>query len=508
MTPRVPGAADTNAKPAAPARTPARRAKRPATRRSRAQSPTAKPAAAEPSPAERAELGKAARRAVPRRSHGEWEPATKRADPVALLEEQAESRVPELVPIRYGRMATSPFAFFRGAAYVMAADLSETPTSGTRVQLCGDAHLSNFGGFASPERDLLFDLNDFDETLPGPWEWDVKRLVTSLEIAGRERGLQKRERRAAVRGAVRQYREAIRAFASMTRLEVWYSRMDRGMLEAAARAEVTAHQDERLQKLEAKARTKDSFKAFNKLTRIVDGEPRIVSDPPLIVPVEELVPAAEAARFAEAMESLILSYKATMQGDRRSLLDRYRAVEVARKVVGVGSVGTRCWVILLIGRDSGDPLFLQCKEAPPSVLARFAGATEFDNNGQRVVEGQRMMQAASDIFLGWLHNEGGLDGVARDFYVRQLWDWKVSADITTMPAQNVALYAGMCAWTLARAHARSGDAIAIGAYLGSGEEFDKALTTFAERYADQNERDHEALLAAIKSGRVQAVSDL
>ena len=507
MTPRTPAVAETNAEPAS-SRAGARRAKRPATRRSGTASAKAKPPAPELSPAERAQLGKAARREVPRSSHGDWVLAADRPDPLGLLQEQAESRVPELVPIRYGRMSTSPFAFFRGAAYVMASDLAETPSSGIRVQLCGDAHLSNFGGFASPERDLLFDLNDFDETLPGPWEWDLKRLAASLEIAGRDRGLQPRQRRTVVRGALRQYREAMRAFAAMTKLEVWYSRMDRSVLEEAARAEASARQEQRLNKLATKARTKDSTRAFNKLTRVVDGERRIVSDPPLIVPVEELLPAADAERFEGAMESLVDSYRATLQGDRRRLLEGYRVVQVARKVVGVGSVGTRCWVILLMGRDTGDPLFLQCKEAPPSVLEGFVGATEFDNNGQRVVEGQRMMQAASDILLGWLHNEGGLDDVPRDFYVRQLWDWKVSADIATMPAETFPPYGRMCAWTLARAHARSGDAIAIGSYLGAGEEFDRALMTFAERYADQNERDHEALLAAVKSGRLQAVSDL
>jgi uncharacterized protein (DUF2252 family) len=449
-----------------------------------------------------------ARSEVPRAAHGDWEPSPGRPDPIALLEEQATTRVPDLVPIRYGRMMSSPFAFFRGAAYVMACDLAETPSAGIRVQLCGDAHLSNFGGFASPERDLLFDLNDFDETLPGPWEWDVKRLAASLEIAGRDRGFERKQRRATVRTAVRQYREAVRGFGGMTRLQVWYSRMDQSELSAQLRSQANARQAQRLDKAVTKAHSKDSVRAFTKLTEVVDGEPRIVSEPPLIVPVDQLLPAAEAKRFDEAMESLLSAYLSTLQDDRRRLLESYRFVHLARKVVGVGSVGTRCWIVLMMGRDADDPLFLQCKEAQPSVLERFAGESGFANNGQRVVEGQRLMQAASDIFLGWLQNEGGVDGVERDFYIRQLWDWKTSADIATMRPESFPMYAHMCGWTLARAHARSGDSIAIGSYLGGGGEFDKALADFAERYADQNERDHQALVAAVESGRVQAVTDV
>jgi uncharacterized protein (DUF2252 family) len=484
-------------------------------RRRPAASSRAKPAgrstrhaAPEPSPSEREQLGKEARRELPRRQQGEWEPASDRSDPIALLEEQAVARVPELVPIRYGRMMSSPFAFYRGAAYVMAADLGATPDMGLRVQLCGDAHLVNFGGFASPERDLVFDLNDFDETLPGPWEWDVKRLAASLEIAARERGFDRRQRRATVRTGVRQYREAMRTFAGMTRLDVWYSRMDESVLADTLRAAVSARQAQKFDKVANKARSKDSLRAFSKLTEVVDGEPRIISAPPLIVPIDELLSAAEARRFNEAMQSLTEAYAATLQGDRRRLIEKYRYVHLARKVVGVGSVGTRCWVVLFMGRDQDDPLLLQCKEAPPSALERFAGKTEFENNGQRVVEGQRLMQAASDMFLGWLHNEGGIDGVPRDFYMRQLWDWKSSADVATMTPESFPIYAQMCGWTLARAHARSGDAIAIGAYMGNGEEFDKALADFAERYAEQNERDHQALLDAVKSGRVQATTGI
>jgi uncharacterized protein (DUF2252 family) len=460
------------------------------------------------SPEERARLGKAARTEVPRRVHADWEPASERPDPIALLEEQAAMRVPELVPIRHGRMMSSPFAFFRGAAYVMAADLAPTPATGIRVQLCGDAHLANFGGFASPERDLLFDLNDFDETLPGPWEWDLKRLAASLEIAGRDRGFERKQRRTTVRTAAREYRQAMRTFAALPRVQVWYSRLDETTLGGQLRAEASARQARGFDKAVTKARAKTSMRAFSKLTHLVDGEPRIVSDPPLLVPIEELLEPAESQRFGEAMASFLGSYGATLQGDRRRLFEGYRYVHLARKVVGVGSVGTRCWIVLLIGRDGGDPLFLQCKEAPPSVLERFAGKGEFAHNGQRVVEGQRMMQAASDIFLGWLHNEGGLDGVPRDFYVRQLWDWKASADLATLAPESFPIYARMCGWTLARAHARSGDAIAIGAYLGNGEDFDKALADFAERYADQNERDHQALVEAVRSGRLEAIRDV
>ncbi len=484
-------------------------AKTPKTRRrSTRKTSRTRARAANQTPAERAQRGKAARSEVPRAEHAEWHAPSKRADPIALLEEQAADRVPDLVPIRYGRMMSSPFAFFRGAAYVMASDLAKTPQSGIRVQLCGDAHLSNFGGFASPERELVFDLNDFDETLPGPWEWDLKRLAASLEIAGRDREFARRQRREIVRAAVGEYRATIRLFATMPRLQVWYSRVNETALSAQLRGQATARQAKRFGKAVTKARTKDSMRAFNKLTEVVDGQPRIVSDPPLVVPVDELFPASEAHRFEDGMQSLVDSYTSTLQGDRRRLLESYRYAHLARKVVGVGSVGTRCWILLLVGRDADDPLFLQCKEAPPSVLERFAGETEYPNHGQRVVEGQRLMQATSDIFLGWLHNEGGLDGVPRDFYVRQLWDWKTSADIATMLPETFPIYGRMCGWTLARAHARSGDSIAIGSYLGGSEAFDRALADFAERYADQNERDHRALIDAIESGRVAAETDI
>ncbi len=426
-----------------------------------------------------------------------------RPDPIELLEAQATSRVPELVPIRYGRMATSPFAFFRGSAAVMASDLAGSPVSGIRAQLCGDAHLANFGGFASPERDLVFDLNDFDETLTGPWEWDVKRLTASIAVAALERGFPERERRATVRGAAAQYREAIRRFAGMTMLDVWYARLDESELSGLFREQATARQLKRFDKTVAKARRKDSTRAYAKLARRVNGRPRIASDPPLIVPIDELLPDAQAHELAERLRELIASYGETLPADRRHLLERFSYADIARKVVGVGSVGTRAWIVLMLGRDEQDPLFLQCKEAQPSVLEPFAGASECANHGQRVVEGQRLMQAASDIFLGWVRTTG-IDGEQRDFYVRQLWDWKTSADLETIEPGPMAIYARLCAWTLARAHARSGDAIAIGAYLGSGDAFDRAIEAYAELCAEQNERDHEALLTAIDSGRIVA----
>jgi uncharacterized protein (DUF2252 family) len=453
--------------------------------------------------AARTAAGKQARTTAPRSSHGAWAPAADRSDPVALLEAQAASRVPELVPIRYGRMSASPFAFFRGAAAVMAADLADSPVSGIRVQLCGDAHLSNFGGFASPERELVFDLNDFDETLPGPWEWDLKRLTASVAVAARQRGLPRRERRAVARGTARGYREAMRALAERRTLDVWYARIDEHEIARQIRARSGEDELVRFQRGTAKARRKDSTRAFAKLAHRVDGGPRIASDPPLIVPLRDMLSPEQAADYESRMAKLIASYRATLPADRRVLLDRFRFADMAHKVVGVGSVGTRAWILLMLGRDDEDPLFLQCKEAQASVLAPYAGASRFANQGRRVVEGQRLMQAASDIFLGWIRTTG-LDGNVRDFYVRQLWDWKTSADVEAMDGDGLAAYGALCGATLARAHARCGDAIAIAAYLGSGDTCDRALGDFAEAYADQNERDHAALLTAIESGRLEA----
>ncbi len=397
----------------------------------------------QPSAAERAQLGKAARADAPRAQLAALEAASDR-DPVAYLEEQASSRVPELVPIRYGRMLVSPFTFYRGAANIMAHDLAASPRSGLNVQLCGDAHLSNFGGFASPDRTLIFDLNDFDETLPGPFEWDVKRLAASFEIAARNRGFNDAERRSSVLAVGRAYRESMREFASMSNLAVWYSRLTvdeiRDRLETAKAKKQTKVVD----KGAAKAQTKDSMKAFDKLTTVVDGERRIVSDPPLIVPIEELADGETRARIVDEIEGLLETYRRSLQRDRRVVVESFRYVDMARKVVGVGSVGTRAWIVLLLGRDESDPLFLQVKEAQPSVLEPMLGRSAFRNHGQRVVEGQRMMQAASDIFLGWVRNPRGLDGVARDFYVRQLWDWKTSANLETiLPARTRALRPGL-----------------------------------------------------------------
>jgi uncharacterized protein (DUF2252 family) len=452
--------------------------------------------------AERATTGRAARKQAPRSSHGDWAPAHNRDDPVAILERQAEARVQELLPIRYGRMATSPFAFFRGAAAVMAADLAATPVSGLRVQSCGDAHLSNFGAFASPDRRLVFDLNDFDESLPAPWEWDVKRLAASFAIAARENGLKRKQRVATVSKLARSYRDSMRGFASMRTLEVWYARFD---VEAAI-AEVEAEDPKAVKQVKrsvAKARGKDSLRALEKLTEISDGELRFRSEPPLLVPSEELVPAADGRSVEEILEAVLEVYRETLPCDRQQLLDSYRFRQIAHKVVGVGSVGTRAWVVLLTGADDDDPLFLQAKEAGESVLEPYAGASRFRNHGRRVVEGQRLMQAASDIFLGWCSTVG-LDGRQRDFYVRQLWDWKRSAEVERLTPRGLDVYAEMCGWTLARAHARSGDRIAIASYLGAGDAFDGAVADFSEAYAEQNLRDHQALLDVIDSGRVPA----
>ena len=452
---------------------------------------------------ERAARGKAARAAAPRAGHGDWEPASDRRDAVELLEEQAASRVPELVPIRYGRMLVSPFTFFRGAAYPMAADLAGEPRTGLDVQLCGDAHLSNFGGFAAPDRRLVFSINDFDETLPGPFEWDVKRLVTSFAVAGRDRGFGVKQRRSINRTVTRAYREAIRGFSELRNLDLWYSRIDVDEIAALAARQVTPKQRKRFERNLAKARSKDSLKAFAKLTTIVDGEPRIVSDPPLIIPIEELGFGGEQHEIEELVRGVIRSYRRTLTPDRRRLLESFRYVHSARKVVGVGSVGTRAWIVLMLGRDEKDPLFLQLKEAEASVLEPFLGKSTFNNHGQRVVEGQRLTQAASDIMLGWIRVDDR-EGVSRDFYLRQLWDGKGSALVEMMNPRAMTLYAELCGHALAKAHARSGDAIAIASYLGGGDSFDRALASFAETYADQNERDYSALRDAVSSGRLTA----
>jgi uncharacterized protein (DUF2252 family) len=460
-------------------------------------------------PAERAARGKEARAAVPRDSHAVFDPPPGRPDPISLLEEQAKSRVPELVPVRRGRMMVSPFTFYRGAALPMASDLAATPVSGLAVQACGDAHLSNFGIFGSAERRLVFDVNDFDETLPGPWEWDVKRLAASLEVAARGNGFPVKDRRGIVTAAVARYRQAMRAFAGMTNLDVWYAHADMDDLRAQFDAQLKERQRKMVDKGLAKARTRDSMQEVAKLTRIVDGRPRIIADPPLLVPVTDLLPKEQdLAAFQAQLKDLIAKYRRTLETDRRFLLETYEVADMARKVVGVGSVGTRCWIILMLGRDESDPLFLQVKEAQASVLSPFAGASKYTNMGQRVVAGQRLMQASSDIFLGWQRTEAGLDGQQRDFYVRQLRDWKYSIDIETLVPSGMRIYGELCGWTLARAHARSGDRIAIAAYLGGSDVFDKAITKFAAAYADQNERDHKSLVDAVASGRLTAERDL
>jgi uncharacterized protein (DUF2252 family) len=431
---------------------------------------------------------------------------------VTLLEEQGESRVPELVPVRYGRMLVSPFTFFRGAALVMAADLAPTPHADIVVQLCGDAHLSNFGVFGSPERKLLFDINDFDETCPGPWEWDVKRLAASFEIAGRDLGFSPSDRRDVVMTAVGMYRLVMRRAARMRVIDAWYDHLDADQVLAFVKKAV---RDGRLGKAEAretvedvaKARTRDHLRAFSKRADELGGELRFVADPPLIVPIHDLAPAGTDPDELDAwIRSLVKAYRRSLWREHHPI-EEYRLLDTARKVVGVGSVGTQAWIHLFVGRDEGDPLILQSKEAQPSVLERFLGKSLYSNNGQRVVVGQHLMQAATDIFLGWCRVRG-LDGRPRDYYVRQLHDWKGGAEVETFRLPGAILYAELCGATLARAHARWGDRIAIASYLGKGDTFDRAIADFSAAYADQNERDYEAFVAAVKSGRTAAETGL
>ena len=452
-------------------------------------------------------MGKEARSRVPRSSHRGWKRAASGPDPVAVLAEQAKTRDPALIPLRHRRMLESPFTFYRGAAALMAADLSDTPNSGLRAQLCGDAHLSNFGGFASPDRSLVFDINDFDETHPGPWEWDLKRLLASLEIAGRSRGEGAKTRSATVAAASAEYRKAMRRFASMTNLELFSERLD--IVDLIKRWGQTASKRDqaRSRKVLRKGLSKDSMRALSKLTTRVDGELRIISDPPLISPVEEWMPADQRTEADATIEMLLAQYATTLHGAAAELLSHYSYVHLARKVVGVGSVGTRALIVLMRGSDDdGDPLFLQVKEAQPSVLEPFTAKSRYRRQGRRVVEGQWRMQAAGDIFLGWLTAEG-VDGVERDFYVRQLWDWKTSADVDAMTPKALRAYGRACAWTLARAHARTGDRFAIAAYVGKGDSLDKAMTDFAARYADQNESDHQVLLEAVENGRLEVAPE-
>ncbi len=452
---------------------------------------------------QRAAIGRAARAAVPRRSHAEWSAAPDRRDPVELLEQQATTRVPELVPLRYGRMLVSPFTFYRGAAFLMAADLAAVPRTHLTTQLCGDAHLSNFGAYAAPDRQLVFDVNDFDETLPGPFEWDLKRLVASFAVAGRHRGFSAEQRGIVNTTVSRAYREAIAGYAEKGNLDLWYSRIAVDDIVNRWQGEASSKELERMEKNLAKVHGKDSMRAFEKLTERVNGELRIVNDPPVIVPIHDLIGADRHDELHDIVRAMIRSYRATLSNDRRALVERFRYVDAARKVVGVGSVGTRAWIMLLLGRDDSDPLILQFKEAEASVLEPFLGASEFETHGQRVVEGQRLTQGASDIMLGWLRTSG-TDGVDRDYYVRQLWDKKGSALVEFMNARTMTAYAEICGQTLARSHARAGDSLAIAAYLGKSDVFDRALATFAESYADQNERDYATMKAAVGSGRIVA----
>jgi uncharacterized protein (DUF2252 family) len=458
--------------------------------------------------AERVARGRNARAEVPRGSHAVFEPGTDRTDPIELLEREDRTRVPELVPIRYGRMLASPFAFYRGAAKIMASDLATTPRTGLTVQCCGDAHVANFGVFASPERELVFDVNDFDETLPGPWEWDVKRLAVSMAIAARQHGFSVKQQDRIVAATVEEYRTAMTRFAAMTNLDVWYAHLDveNALTDLASRGNAGAVV--RTEKSLFGAGNSDNVASVAKLTHMVDGELRIVSAPPLIVPLNDLVQDHERDDMFAALHEQLRSYQRSLEYDRRVLLEQFRVTDFARKVVGVGSVGTRAWIALLLGLDGRDPLLLQLKEADASVLEEFLGRSEFGSHGERVVAGQRLMQASSDIFLGWLHLEPGPAGRPVDFYVRQLRDWKGSLDIERMTRTGMAQYGRFCAWALARAHARSGDRIAIAAYLGRGSRFDRALVEFSHTYAEQNERDYQALAAAVRSGRITAEKDV
>jgi uncharacterized protein (DUF2252 family) len=457
-----------------------------------------------PSIDDRRARGKEAANRLPPSGHAAWEPPGSRPDPIALLEQQNVTREPDLVPVRHGRMLVSPFTFYRGAAKVMAADLKETPTAGLTVQLCGDAHLSNFGAYASPERRLLFDVNDFDETLPGPFEYDVKRLAASFTIAGRNNGFGKADSRAVTIAAVTAYREAMAEFAQMRTLDIWYAHLSQDAIVAAAqvqaRGKAQAKEVKRAKKNLAKTRTRDSLQALSKLAEVVDGSYRIVSQPPIVVPLRDLGPyyGMSSEEAEHTIREQFRAYRRTLQDDRRHLLERFRVVDVARKVVGVGSVGTRAWIVLLQGRDAEDPLFLQVKEASASVLEDNLPKSRYRQHGQRVVQGQRMMQSASDIFLGWTR---GAD-VNRHLYWRQLRDMKGSALVEAMSPAALGFYARSCGWTLARAHARSGDPIAIAEYLGDSDAFDRGVADFAKRYADQNERDYQDFVEAVRSGRL------
>ena len=458
------------------------------------------------------DAGLRARRRLPVARQAVLDLPAGRPDPVDVAREVASRRVPELVPLRHARMAESPFAFYRGNALGMAADLAESAVSGLGVQLCGDAHLSNFGLFASPERRLMFDLNDFDETFPGPWEWDVKRLAASIVVAGRSLGFSAKERRRCVRRTVRRYRDGLVELAAMNPLEVWYSQADASSLTAIVGGQIASSEQRRLDKAMRKARRSDRLKALAKLTEVTPEGLRIKADPPGIVPLDQLIADTERVVLVQRLHDLLEDYARSLPHAQRFLLSRYEPVDAARKVVGVGSVGTRCWVVLLRGVDDADPLFLQVKEAGRSVLADHVPEDMLppvpsDHEGERVVHGQRLMQASGDIFLGW-QSADGIDGRRRDFYVRQLKDMKGSAIVETMQPSTLAAYGAACGWVLARAHARSGDPIAISAYAGVGDELADALLEFAETYAEVNEQDHARFAAAVAEGRLVSASSL
>jgi uncharacterized protein (DUF2252 family) len=452
---------------------------------------------------ERIAHGLSLREATPVGCHAEWKPPAGRPDPIEILERQGAAREPDLVPIRYGRMSQSSFAFFRGGAAIMASDLSGTPCSGLRAQLCGDAHLLNFGLFETPERTLVFGLNDFDETLPGPVEWDVKRLATSIEIAGRDLAFDDHDRRAAVVATVRAYREALLAFSVQRNLDVWFARLPAAELQARLNGLHGHSGQKEVKRRISQALKRDHLRAFGRLVETDDDRLRFSHRPPLLVPVEELLDLGQRERYVEVIRSFLRQYRESLQPDRRILVESYRFLHMARKVVGVGSVGTRAWVVLLVGHDSDDPMILQLKEAQQSVLAPYAGETGFECQGRRVVEGQRLMQAASDPLLGWYHING-FDGASHDFYVRQLWDGKASIDVSQLGPAGMVAYGESCGWTLARGHARSGDRVAMAAYLGDDATFDHAIAEFAAAYADSNEADHRLLGTAIADGRLVA----
>ena len=459
---------------------------------------------------ESANRGKALRASVPRETHSQWTPSIERTDPVELLRSQGETRVQALLPLRYERMSASAFTFYRGGALIMASDLSETPTTGLNVQACGDAHISNFGLFSSPERRTVFDINDFDETLPGPWEWDVKRLATSVEICGRDNGFSKKKRKAAVLACVQAYREGMAKFANMGHLDVWYAHLDVDTLRSQVAIGLDAKSKKAADKVIEKAKGKDSERAIRKLTEVADEQLRIVSDPPVVVPMrdlialkfdEKVVERFDEEKVERMIQSILSEYRSTLPSDKQWLIGQYTPVDVAHKVVGVGSVGTRAWIVVMQGADENDPLVLQVKEAQESVLERFVGKSKYKQHGHRVVAGQRAMQTASDVLLGWCRLPGE-DGKRRDYYVRQLWDGKGSIDLSLLNPAQLEKLAKACGWTLAHAHARTGDRFAIAAYLGNSDKFDRAIAEFADAYAYQNEADYQRFMGAYNAGEL------